>query len=70
MKAMRILALVLVVSTLGACSNMSRDQQRMLSGGAIGAAGGVALGALTGGSWLIGGLVGAGAGTVAGALVK
>lgn len=54
--------------TLGACENMSETQQRTLSGGAIGAAGGAALGAVTGGSAaagaLIGGAVGAGAGYV------
>lgn len=54
--------------TLGACENMSNTQQRTLSGGALGAAGGAALTAITGGSVaagaLIGGAVGAGAGYV------
>jgi hypothetical protein len=70
MKAMRILALMVALSGLGACSNMTRQEQRMLSGGAIGAVGGAALVAATGGSWVIGGLIGAGAGTVAGALIR
>lgn len=52
--------------TLGACENMDNTQQRTLSGGAIGAAGGAALTAITGGSVaagaLIGGVAGAGAG--------
>jgi hypothetical protein len=70
MKAMRIPALVLAVSTLGACSNMTHQEQRMLSGGAIGVAGGAALGAITGGSWVVGALIGGAAGTAAGALLK
>lgn len=57
-----------LAQALGACENMSETQQRTLSGGAIGAAGGAALGAVTGGSAaagaLIGGAVGAGAGYV------
>ena len=61
------LALLLGLSLSG-CSNMSNTQQRMLSGGAIGAAGGAAITALTGGCvWCgaaIGGAVGTGAGYV------
>ena len=70
MKAMRIVALVLVIASLGACSNMNHREQRMLSGGALGAAGGAVLGAATGGSWVLGGLLGGAAGTAAGALLK
>ena len=55
---------------LTACSGMSTIQQRMLSGGAIGAAGGLALTALTGGSLLAGGLVGGAGGAAVGALVR
>jgi osmotically inducible lipoprotein OsmB len=56
-----------VVSMLGltGCSNMSETQQRTLSGGAIGAAGGAVIGGLSGCAWCgaaIGGAVGAGAG--------
>ena len=40
------LAAGMLVST-AACSGMSRTQQRALSGGAIGAGGGAAVGALT-----------------------
>lgn len=51
---------------LSACSGMNSTEQRTLSGGAIGAGAGAALGAVTGGSMLggalIGGAVGAGAG--------
>ena len=63
--AIGVIGLALVI---GACENMSNTQQRTLSGGAIGAAGGAALTAITGGSVaagaLIGGAVGAGAGYV------
>lgn len=47
---------------LAGCSNLSTTEERVLSGGAIGAGAGVALGALTGGSALVGGLLGAGGG--------
>ena len=61
-----LVAAGLLLASLGACSNMSQTQQRTLSGGAIGAAGGAAIGALSGGSagWgaLIGGAAGAGTG--------
>lgn len=63
---------VLAVALCGltACSGMSTIQQRMLSGGAIGAAGGLALTALTGGSLLAGGLVGGAGGAAVGALIR
>lgn len=50
------------------CENMSNQQQRALSGGAIGAAGGAALGALTGGSAVTGALIGGAGGAAVGAL--
>ncbi len=62
--------LALAALSLSACSGMSHTQQRMLSGGAIGAAGGVALTALTGGSLLAGGLVGGAGGAAGGALTR
>jgi osmotically inducible lipoprotein OsmB len=53
---------------LSGCANMNSTEQRTLSGGAIGAAGGAAVTALTGGCvWCgaaIGGAVGAGTGYV------
>ncbi len=53
---------------LGACSNMSTTEQRVLSGGAIGAGVGAAGTALTGGcvacGAAIGGALGAGAGYI------
>lgn len=60
--------LALSVLSMSACSNMNQQTQRALSGGAIGAAGGVAITALTGGSLVAGALVGAAAGSVIGAV--
>jgi osmotically inducible lipoprotein OsmB len=61
------LAAVALIATAG-CSNMNNTQQRTLSGGAVGAAGGAVITAVTGGCvWCgaaIGGAVGAGAGYV------
>jgi len=60
--------LALAVLSTSACSNMNRQTQRALSGGAIGAAGGLAVAAVAGGGLLTGALVGAGAGAVIGAV--
>ncbi len=68
MKRTAMVAAVALALALGGCANMNNTQQRTLSGGAIGAAGGAALTVLTGGCvWCgaaIGGAVGAGAGYV------
>ena len=69
MNALRILVLGVALIGLGACSHMTEKEQKMLSGGAIGAAGGAALGLVTGGGLVAGGLIGAAAGTVAGAVM-
>jgi hypothetical protein len=61
--------LVLAFGATG-CSNMTRMQQRALSGGAIGAAGGAAIAAMTGGAVIPGALIGAGGGAAIGALTK
>jgi hypothetical protein len=55
---------------LAACEGMSRGQQRTLSGGAIGAAGGAAIGAITGGSAVTGALLGGAGGAAVGALTS
>ncbi|WP_431281561.1 hypothetical protein ACQW02_19420 [Humitalea sp. 24SJ18S-53] len=62
------LSLALAALLLAGCSNMNRTQQRALSGGAIGAAGGAAVGALTGGSLLTGALLGGAGGAAIGAV--
>ena len=65
-----ILTSILTAALLGttACSNMSQQTQRTLSGGAIGAACGAALAAVTSGSILGGALIGGVAGAAIGAL--
>lgn len=68
MKRTLSLVLVLVLLATVGCANMTPQQQRALSGGAIGAAGGAALGAIVGGSPTIGAAVGGAVGTAAGAL--
>ena len=62
---------MVVVLTIGlsACANMTDQQQRSLSGGAMGAAGGAAVAALTGGSAGLGALIGGGSGALIGALL-
>ena len=68
MKRSAVAAVMLFSLTLVGCSGMNNTQQKMMSGGAIGAAGGAVVTALTGGCiWCgaaIGGAVGTGAGYV------
>lgn len=59
---------VALILPLAACEGMNRQQQRALSGGALGAAGGAAIGALTGGSAVTGALIGGAGGAAVGAL--
>ncbi len=70
--SLRIVAVAAAVALLSltGCSNMTRGQQRALSGGAFGAAGGAALGALTGGSAVTGALIGGAGGAAVGALPR
>ena len=68
MKMRALLALALLFLGAG-CAGMTDQQQRALSGGAIGAGGGAVLGAITGGSPVIGAAVGGAAGVVGGLLV-
>lgn len=60
--------LLLCTLSLAACSGMTRTQQRALSGGAIGAAGGAAFTALVGGPVLVGTALGAAGGAAVGAI--
>lgn len=59
--------LLAAVLSLGGCSGMSTTEQRVLSGGAMGAAGGALIGALAG-SAAIGAAAGGGAGLLGGYL--
>ncbi|MCU0574332.1 MAG: YMGG-like glycine zipper-containing protein [Syntrophobacteraceae bacterium] len=64
-----ILAVLWATLLLYGCSGMSYTQQRMLSGGAIGAASGAVIGAATGGSAATGAAIGGAAGVVGGVIV-
>jgi len=68
---MRFVILAGFSAALGGCADMTNQQQRILSGGAIGAAAGVALTAATGGgNLLVGALAGGAGGAAIGALTK
>ena len=58
--------LLLAATTASGCTNLTQQQERALSGGAMGAAGGAVIGALTGG-WVVGAVVGGAAGAAVGA---
>lgn len=68
MKKSQIAVLAIAGLSVAGCSGMTEQQQRALSGGAMGAAGGAAIGALSGGSTVAGALIGGAAGTAAGLL--
>jgi osmotically inducible lipoprotein OsmB len=68
-KLIKMFAVLLTISLLYACAGMTPTEQRMLSGGAIGAAGGAAIGAATGGSAAAGAAIGGAAGVVGGVVV-
>ena len=65
----KLLAATLAVGLLAGCSNMTQREQRALSGGALGAAGGAVIGALTG-SWVVGALAGGAGGAAIGAVTS
>ncbi len=62
----KMIVVALAAFSLSACAGLSNTQQRVLTGGALGAGAGLGVGALTGGSLvggaLIGGALGAGGG--------
>jgi hypothetical protein len=59
---------LLLTATFG-CAGMTQTQQRTLSGGAIGAAGGAGIAAIAGGNAATGALVGGAAGALTGYIV-
>jgi osmotically inducible lipoprotein OsmB len=65
----RFILTALLGLSIAGCAGMSNTQQRMLSGGAIGAGSGAAIGAISGGSAGTGAAIGGAAGVVGGALV-
>lgn len=66
----KIIASALIALTLTACSGMSNTEQKMLSGGAIGAAAGAGITAIAGGNPIWGAVGGAAVGTGAGYLMS
>lgn len=66
-KILAALGIVMLVTT--SCSNMTNQQQRMLSGAAIGSGVGAVGTAMTGGCVSCGAAIGAGAGAVGGYIV-
>lgn len=69
MRFTKLIAIAGLMVILAGCAGMSSREQRMLSGGAIGAAGGAALGAVTGGNPAVGAVVGGAVGVVGGFVV-
>lgn len=63
------ITVVVLALALSGCANMTDQQQRALTGGAIGAAGGAAIAAMTGGGVVVGALIGGGGGAAIGALL-
>jgi hypothetical protein len=61
-----LLVIVLMAGLIVGCANMNTQQQRVLSGGAIGAGTGAALGVITGGSVAGGVAIGAAGGAIGG----
>jgi osmotically inducible lipoprotein OsmB len=69
MRTVRSFATVLLTVFTLSCAGMTPTQQRALSGGAIGAAGGAALSAIAGGSAAVGAVIGGAAGVLTGTLI-
>jgi hypothetical protein len=65
-----LILMIGILSFIAGCAGMTPTEQRMLSGGAIGAAGGAVIGAATGGSPAVGAAIGGAAGVVGGAVVN
>lgn len=61
-------AVLLTVFTFG-CAGLTPTQQRTLSGGAIGAAGGAAITAIAGGNAAVGAAIGGAAGALTGYII-
>ncbi len=65
----RVAAAIILMISIAGCAGMNSTEQRMLSGGAIGAGAGAAVGAISGGSAATGAIVGGAAGVVGGLIV-
>jgi osmotically inducible lipoprotein OsmB len=69
MKISLIFLIVVLLTTMLGCANMTATQQRVLSGSAIGTAAGIGAAALIGGPLVAGAVTGAAAGAVGGVVV-
>lgn len=68
MKFHKIAVIVALVFMLTSCAGMTRTEQNVLGGGALGAGLGAAIGAATGGNPAVGAAIGGAAGVVGGAI--
>ncbi|MFM7123106.1 MAG: hypothetical protein ACKOW6_05940 [Fluviibacter sp.] len=66
----KLIAIPVLAACLLGCSGMSNTQQKMLSGGAIGAAAGAGITAIAGGNPIWGAIGGAAVGTAGGYLMS
>lgn len=66
MKPAKCLVIAVMVSATTGCAGMTQQQQRTLSGGAIGAAGGAVLTGIAGGNAAVGATLGGAAGALTG----
>ncbi len=69
-KYLKRLAVVGLLATLAGCAGMSPREQRVLSGGAIGAGAGALIGGVSGGSAATGAIIGGAAGAAGGLLLN
>jgi len=65
-----VVSMMILVTLLSGCAGMTGQQQRVLSGGAVGAAAGAAVSGISGGSIGTGAVVGGALGAVGGAVVN
>lgn len=68
-KALIIGFMIAILGSGAACTNMSRTQQGVASGAALGALGGAGIAAISGGAAGWGALTGAGVGALAGGII-
>jgi osmotically inducible lipoprotein OsmB len=66
MRSMKYLTVIIFAVFMSGCVGMSGQQQRTLSGGAIGAGGGALIGGISGGSPAVGAVLGGAAGALTG----
>jgi hypothetical protein len=69
MRTGRLLLIVLMAFSIAGCAGLNKTEQRVLSGGAIGAGVGTAGAVILGGPLVVGAAVGAAAGAVGGVIV-